>query len=139
MTCTRTCGTMFKASGLARRRVRLESHSAVSCCGRDARQQPKKLTATILQETRSTNERVTSVPLAPTHRVGSMAIEKLYTANEAAKALRLSKRTLLEYCRQSRISYVRLRGKFLFRESVLDIFIRRNSVPAKHLPSVSTA
>ena len=66
-----------------------------------------------------------------------MALENIYTTEEAARTLRLSKRTLLSYCRQGRISYVRLKGKFLFRESVLEVFVGRNSVPAKHLPPVS--
>lgn len=59
-----------------------------------------------------------------------MALEKVYSTNEAARALGISKRSLLQYCRERRISYVRLKGKFVFRESVLDMFLGRNSVPA---------
>ena len=65
-----------------------------------------------------------------------MALEKIYTTKEAANALRLSKRTLLSYCRQKRITYIRLKGKFLFRESILEIFIEHHAVRAKNATPV---
>jgi excisionase family DNA binding protein len=61
--------------------------------------------------------------------------EKKYSTADAAKALGVSKKTLLKWCKEKRISYVRYpSGAFKFRESVLEVFMGRNSVPATNAP-----
>jgi excisionase family DNA binding protein len=64
-----------------------------------------------------------------------MAFDKLYKANEAARMLGVSKRTLLKWCHESRISFIRYpEGAYKFRESVLEIFLGRNTIPATNTP-----
>jgi len=64
-----------------------------------------------------------------------MAFDKLYKANEAARMLGVSKRTFLKWCHESRISFIRYPGgAYKFRESVLEIFLGRNTIPATNTP-----
>jgi len=61
--------------------------------------------------------------------------EKKYSTVDAATMLGVSKKTLLKWCREKRISYIRYPGGvFKFRESVLDIFLQHNSIPATSAP-----
>jgi excisionase family DNA binding protein len=64
-------------------------------------------------------------------------LEKTYSTAEAAKALGISTRTLLQYCREGRITYIRLKGQFRFRESTLKFFIGSNTVPATKAAPIS--
>jgi excisionase family DNA binding protein len=54
----------------------------------------------------------------------------LLTTPEAAKRLYISKKTLLKYCQQHRISYHRYNGGFRFRLSDVEQFLLRNYVSA---------
>jgi excisionase family DNA binding protein len=57
--------------------------------------------------------------------------EKTVGTTEAAKQLGVSKKTLLKWCSERRISYIRYPGgQFRFRESTIDIFQARHTVPA---------
>lgn len=48
-----------------------------------------------------------------------------------SKLLGVSKKTLLKYCRQLRIAYIRYPdGSFRFREETLEFFLGHNTVPA---------
>jgi excisionase family DNA binding protein len=67
-----------------------------------------------------------------------MSIEKTYSTIEAAEALRISKKTLLKYCKEKRIAYIRYPGgDFRFRESTLNFFLGQNTVPATKAPPAS--
>jgi excisionase family DNA binding protein len=62
---------------------------------------------------------------------------KLLTANEAASALGVSRKTLLKWCKEKRITYIRYPGgAFKFRESTLDIFLGRNTIHAVNVPRI---
>lgn len=63
-----------------------------------------------------------------------MSLEKLYTAQEAANEIRLSKRLLLEYTRKGYVSFVNMKGKYLYSESALTAFIDRRTFPARYAP-----
>jgi excisionase family DNA binding protein len=59
----------------------------------------------------------------------------LYSTADAAKMLGISKKTLLKWCREKRISYVRYPGgTFKFREETLDFFVGHRIVRAKNAP-----
>jgi len=57
--------------------------------------------------------------------------ERKYSTTQAAKLLGVSKKTLLKWCDEKRISYIRYPGgAFKFREETLDLFLGRNIGPA---------
>jgi excisionase family DNA binding protein len=57
--------------------------------------------------------------------------EKKYSTEDAAKLLGISKKTLLKWCKEKRVSYIRYpNGAFKFRESTLDFFLGHNTIPA---------
>jgi excisionase family DNA binding protein len=61
--------------------------------------------------------------------------EKKYPTIQAAKLLGVSKKTLLKWCKEKRISYIRYPGgTFMFREEVLSVFLGRNTIPATNAP-----
>jgi excisionase family DNA binding protein len=56
---------------------------------------------------------------------------KVLSTSEAAAYLGVSRKTLLKYCRSRQLSFMRFPGgDFRFRESVLEIFMRRCTVSA---------
>lgn len=59
--------------------------------------------------------------------------ERLLSANEAARQLNVSKKTLYKYCREHRLNYVKLPGErptFKFHQAGLDLFIAQHTVKA---------
>lgn len=68
-------------------------------------------------------------------RAGGFAIafaERTLSTAEAAERLGVSKKTLLKYCREHYITYMRYPGgEFRFRESVLEMFQARCTIKAK--------
>ena len=65
-----------------------------------------------------------------------MLHERKYSTADAAKLLGVSKKTLLKWCREKRISYIRYpSGVFKFREETLNFFLGHHTVHAK-APSV---
>ena len=65
-----------------------------------------------------------------------MLYEKKYSTADAAKLLGVSTKTLLKWCREKRISYIRYpNGAFKFREETLNFFLGHHTVPATHAPS----
>lgn len=57
--------------------------------------------------------------------------ERIHKAAAAAKYIGVSKKTLLKYCRERRVNFMRYPGgEFRFRESALDLFMGRHTVPA---------
>jgi excisionase family DNA binding protein len=57
--------------------------------------------------------------------------ETTLSTSEAAKHIGVSKKTLLKYCRQRHITFMRYPGgEFRFRQSALDVFMSRCTVRA---------
>jgi excisionase family DNA binding protein len=57
--------------------------------------------------------------------------ERTLTTSQAAEFLGISKKTLLKYCRSRQISFLKYPGgDFRFRETTLDIFMRRCTIPS---------
>jgi excisionase family DNA binding protein len=57
--------------------------------------------------------------------------ERNLSTAQAAAFLGVSKKTLLKYCHSRKISFMRYPGgDYRFRESVLDIFMRRCTIPS---------
>lgn len=55
----------------------------------------------------------------------------LYSTTQAAKLLGVSRKTLLKWCREKRISYIRYpNGAFKFREETLNFFLGHHTVHA---------
>ena len=57
-------------------------------------------------------------------------MEKIYTASEAAAMLRIHPETLYCWCKQGRISFVRLGRKLAFREVAVREFLDKMEYPA---------
>ncbi len=57
-------------------------------------------------------------------------LPKKYKTREAAAYLHISRKTLLKCCAEHRIGYHRYKGGFVFHQSDLDSFERRNYIPA---------
>ena len=66
-----------------------------------------------------------------------MLHEKKYSTSQAAKLLAVSKKTLLKWCKEGRIAFIRYpNGAFKFREETLNFFLGHNMIPAtKPAPS----
>jgi len=58
--------------------------------------------------------------------------DRALSSLEAAKYIGVSKKTLLKYCRQRHIVYMRYPGgEFRFRQTALDVFCARCTVQGK--------
>ena len=66
-------------------------------------------------------------------------LEKLYTLKEACSQLRLSARTVGEYTRRGHLGFINAKGKYLYPESALRVFLDRRSFPARHTPPPAKA
>jgi len=59
----------------------------------------------------------------------------LYSTVDAAKSLGVSTKTLLKWCREKRITYIRYpNGAFKFREETLNFFLGHHTVLATNAP-----
>jgi excisionase family DNA binding protein len=57
-------------------------------------------------------------------------MEKIYTASEAAAILRIHPETLYRWCKQARISFVRMGRKLMFREAAIREYLDNLEIPA---------
>lgn len=58
--------------------------------------------------------------------------DRTFSSLEAAKYIGVSKKTLLKYCRDRHLTYMRYPGgEFRFRQSALDLFMARCTIQGK--------
>jgi excisionase family DNA binding protein len=61
-------------------------------------------------------------------------MERIHKSASAAKYLGVSKKTLLKYCADHRVTFMRYPGgDYRFRQSSLDYFMGRHTIQAKKL------
>jgi len=62
----------------------------------------------------------------------SECFPRLFKTVDAAPYLNVSRKTLLKYCRQKRITFIRYPdGSLRFREAALNLFLAHHTIPAK--------
>ena len=66
-------------------------------------------------------------------------MNELVKTAEAAAQLGVSKKTPLKWCADKRIRYIRYPGgEFRFRQSVIDLFLDRNTIRAVKAPPIAS-
>ena len=61
-----------------------------------------------------------------------MSVRNTLSSSDAALYIGVSKKTLLKYCRQHHITFMRYPGgEFRFRQSALDLFMARCTIQGK--------
>jgi excisionase family DNA binding protein len=78
------------------------------------------------------HSKVSKIDAARSSGTSPTRLKTTLSTSEAAKYIGVSKKTLLKYCRQHHVVYMRYTGgEFRFRPTALDVFMARCTIQAE--------